>query len=257
MFNSISFKTILKRLLKNPIIIKILAFLIYLYSALVAMTSRWKLINSKQIEFINHNPAILIGWHARASMLPCIGRRYISNELYALASPHQDGQIIANFLKLFKIKIVSGSTNERSTQSALEIMRLLNSQKSIFITPDGPRGPRMRMKKSPIYFASHSGLPIVFITYSASHAFIINKAWDKTFVPLPFSNGCFAMSDPFYVPSDLKDEDIEDYRLKLEDIVNKLSIRCDKEVGREPVLPATPEEIKNKKYPPKEIKGNQ
>ena len=248
MSNSISFKTITKKLLKNPIVIKILAFLIYLYSALVAVTSRWKIVNSKQIDFINHNPAILIGWHARASMLPCIGRRYISNELYALASPHQDGQIIANFLKLFKIKIVCGSTNERSTQSALEIMRLLNSKKSIFITPDGPRGPRMRMKKSPIYFASHSGLPIIFITYSASNAFIIKKAWDKTFVPLPFSNGCFALSDPFYVPSDISDDEIERYRLELEEIANKTNIDCDKKVGREPILPATPDEVKTKKY---------
>lgn len=238
-----------KKILKSRIAMKILAFLIYVYTGFAARTIRWNFKNSKNIDFLINNQVILVGWHARAVMLPYFWRRFTDKGLYALASPHQDGQIIANFLKLFKISVISGSTNEKASQSALGIMRLLNDGQTITITPDGPRGPRMRMKKSPVYFASHTGLPIVFVSFSTSHALIIKKAWDKTLVALPFGKGVFVASDPLYVPKDLNDEELEQYRIKLENIANDLNINCDKEAGIEPILPADQQEIRIKKYP--------
>ena len=52
---------------------------------------------------------------------------------------------------------------------------------------------------------------------------------------------------PLYVPAELTDEQFEQYRLKLEDIANNLSQSCDKNAGREPILPADYNEIKTKK----------
>ncbi len=247
-----SIKTTLKKILKGELAINILAFLIYVYSHIVALTTRWKIINPETCDFVIKNNVIIVGWHARAFMMPYFWRHHTDKELFALASPHQDGQIIAHLLKFFKIGVVSGSTNERAAQSALNIMHLLANKKDVFISPDGPRGPRMRMKKSPIYFASKSGLPVVFVTYSTSNAFIINKAWDKTFIALPFSQGRFALSNPLYIPADINDEEIENYRKQLEDLANELNFRCDTEVNREPILPAAPQEIKIKKY----LQGN-
>lgn len=237
----------IKNLLKNRTIIKILSFFIYLYAQFVGYSTRWKINGTAGIQQITNGKAIFIGWHARATMMPFFWRKLTQKKLYALVSPHQDGQIIANFLKWYKIDVVSGSTNENAKQSALEIMRLLQENNNIFISPDGPRGPRMRMKKSPVYFAAKTGLPIICVCYSSSHALVIEKAWDKTVILLPFGKGFFTLSDPIYIPKDLTDEQIEEYRLLLENTANKLCFDCDKKSARPPILPASAEETRKKR----------
>ncbi len=237
----------IKSLLKKTIIIKTISFFIFIYAQIVGLTSRWNIDNPQKNKELLKKPAILIGWHARAVMLPFFWRKFTDKPLNALVSPHQDGQIIANLLKLYDIRPIAGSTNEKASQSALEIMRILEKKESIFISPDGPRGPRMRMKKSPIYFASKSGFPIIFATFSTSHALFFNKAWDKTLFPLPFGKGIFTLSQPFYIPSDINEEQMESYRLQLENIANSANFFCDRQSGQIPIEPAAPDEIKKKR----------
>lgn len=238
----------IKSFMKKTFIIKMISFFIFIYSRLIGLTTRWHIDNSSQIQKQLSQPSILVGWHARTVMLPFFWHKLANQKLNALVSPHQDGQLIAHFLKLYDINPISGSTNEKASQSALEIMRLLEKKQSIFISPDGPRGPRMRMKKSPIYFASKSGFPIIFATFSTSHALFFNKAWDKTLFPLPFGKGVFTLSKPLYIPSNINDEQLETYRLQLEDLANSINSSCDTQVGQIPVQPADPDEIKKKRY---------
>jgi lysophospholipid acyltransferase (LPLAT)-like uncharacterized protein len=219
------------------------------YARFAGNTTKWEL---KGIDEFNKNfkdsNVILVGWHSRATMLPYFWNKYIKTRLSALVSPHQDGQIIAHFLKRFNIKPVNGSSNEKGRQGALEIMRELLSGSSIFISPDGPRGPRMRLKKSPIYFAQKTGKPICCACFSTSKAIIFEKAWDKTMLILPFGKGIMYISEPIYVPQNITDEEFEQYRQKIEDIAVNLSINCDKAVGRIPCMPAALDDYKRKEY---------
>ena len=187
-----------------------------------------------------------MGWHSRTTMMPFFWQKYIRTRLSALVSPHQDGQIIAHLLKRFNIKPVNGSTNEKARQGALELMRELMDGASLFISPDGPRGPRMRLKKSPIYFAQKSGKPIYCVSFSTNKAMVFEKAWDKTMITLPFGNGILQVSEPIFVPKDLSDEDFEQYRKKVEDIAINQLIDCDKKVGRTPCYPADINDYKRK-----------
>ena len=240
-------KNNIKQVLKSVPVIKCLSFIICLYAIFAGKTSKWKLKGIDEL-IKNHKDdnIILIGWHSRATMLPFFWSNYIKKRLSALVSPHQDGQIIAHFLKRFNIKPVNGSTNEKARQGALEMMRELKDGASIFIAPDGPRGPRMRLKKSPIYFAQKTGLPIYCVCFSTNKALIFEKAWDKTMIALPFGTGALFISDPIYIPQNLTDEEFEQYRKKVEDIAIKQSIDCDLFVGRTPCYPAETNDYKRK-----------
>ena len=198
------------------------------------------------VKNVKDTNAIIVGWHSRTTMLPFFWSKYVKKKLSALVSPHQDGQIIANFLRWFKIKSVNGSTNENPRQSALEMMREVLNGSNLFISPDGPRGPRMRMKKSPIYFAQKSGKPIYCVCFTTNKALIFEKAWDRTMIILPFGKGIFCVSEPIYVPKDINDEEFEQYRKKLEDIAIKQLIDCDIKVGRVPCYPADINDYKRK-----------
>ena len=69
-----------------------------------------------------------------------------------------------NILKKFGIGNISGSSNQKSNEAALELMRNLQQGNSIAIIPDGPRGPSMKLSMSPIFYAQKSGKPIIGIT---------------------------------------------------------------------------------------------
>ncbi len=248
MIDKQTFKRVFKRVTKSKIFVKSFSFVMFLYASFVGKTSKWKFEGIKNYTENDKKPIIWVGWHSRATMMPFFWTKVVENRrMSALVSPHQDGQLIANFLKWYGISPVNGSTNERAKESALELMRDLQSGVDLFISPDGPRGPRMRMKKSPIYFAQKTGAKIICVCFSTEKAFIAEKAWDKTMIALPFSKGIFAMSKPLEVPENLTDEEMENYRLKLENTANELSFMCDENVGRKAVLPADVNDFKTKK----------
>ena len=242
------FKNLLKNILKAEAVIKSLSFLIFLYSKFAGATSKWVLTGfDRAMETADKSNVIWVGWHARATMMPYFWNKFVKRRMSALTSPHQDGQIIANFLKWYNIEPVSGSTNEKARQGALEMLRDLMDGADLFVSPDGPRGPRMRMKKSPIYFAQKTGKPIICVCFSSNRALVIEKAWDKTMIALPFGNGVLGFSKPMYVPKELSEEEFEKTRIELENMANELSEKCDKMVGRKPILPASEFEFKKKR----------
>ena len=75
---------------------------------------------------------------------------------------------------------------------------------------------------------------------------IISKAWDKMLVPVPFSEGIYYISEPFYVPQDADDQTLEQYRRKLETIANILTWQADREMGLPRIEPQT--EAKSKRH---------
>ena len=248
MLNKQYYKNLLKKITKSTVFARCFSFLMFLYATLVGKTTKWKYVGLDNFAKISNKPVIWIAWHSRATMMPFFWKKVVKNRrMSALVSPHQDGQLIANFLRWYGISPVNGSTNERARQSALELMRDLQNGIDLFISPDGPRGPRMRMKKSPIYFAQKTGAQIVCVCFSSKKAFIAEKAWDKTMIAYPFTEGVFATGKPLEVPANLTDDEVEKYRSELENIANKLSFECDKYAGREPVLPADENDYKMKK----------
>ena len=240
-------KSGLKKITKSTAFIRCVAFFIYLYSKFVGLTCHWQYKNVSVLQQdLKDTGAIFVVWHSRAVLMPFFYRHLSHRKMSALVSPHQDGQLIAYMLKHFKIVPINGSSNENAHGSAVELMHSIQNGYDICISPDGPRGPRMRMKKSPIYYASKTGRPIVCACFSTNSAKIINTSWDKTMIPLPFAKGIFSLTKPLYIPANTSDEDLEIYRLKLEDIANRQVFECDEAVGRDVMLPADMDDFKKK-----------
>ena len=172
---------------------------------------------------------IVIGWHGRTLEMPYFWNK--SRPLNALVSPHRDGRLIVNILKKFGIGNVSGSSNKNSSEAALELMRNLQQNNSIAIIPDGPRGPGMRLTMSPLFYAQKSGKPIVGITYSIAGAKVIEKSWDRMLVPFPFQRGMYSITEPFFIPPEATEEELEKYRLQIETTLTELTWKLDREMG--------------------------
>lgn len=234
----------LKDWLKTQRAEKIIGSFAYYYLKFVGLTTRWKSVTGVKETYEaleKYGSVIIIGWHGRTLEMPYFWNK--SRTLNALVSPHRDGRMIVHILQKFGIGHVNGSSDKNSTNAAIELMRNLQQGNSIAIIPDGPRGPSMKLSMSPIFYAQKSGKPILGITYSISGAKIITKSWDNMLIPLPFHKGMYAITDPFFVPQDASAEDLEQYRQQVEQNLNELTWKLDKEMG----LPFIPQGTEAKK----------
>ncbi|MBR5598862.1 MAG: DUF374 domain-containing protein [Alphaproteobacteria bacterium] len=154
----------------------------------------------------------------------------------ALASPHQDGRIIARLLNCYNIKTIDGSTDRNALKSALAITKELKNGKVVSLISDGPRGPRMKLNKSVIYFAKKTGKPIIGITYSSTNAKVLQNSWDATLLPKPFAKGYVYTTSPLFVPSNATEEEMETMRQSFEDELNTLTFKADELCNVEKIL---------------------
>lgn len=235
-----------KRLIKKPLkkigqsapVMWLISAFIYAYAKLVGRTTKWKTdgVNRFYELAAQHDGVILLIWHGRALMLPYFWNSS-TGTLYALVSLHRDGRMIAGLLERFKIRTIGGSSNENAVGGAVGLMHAVKQRATICIIPDGPRGPRMHMGTSPLYYAQKTGKPIVCASYSIKKSCLIAKAWDKMMIPFPFSEGICRMSAPIYIPADADKDELEKYRIAVENALNEVSISCDRDMGLEPVMP--------------------
>jgi lysophospholipid acyltransferase (LPLAT)-like uncharacterized protein len=117
------------------------------------------------------------------------------------------------------------------------MVRALKRGEYMGITPDGPRGPRMRATPGAATAARLSGAVLLPVSYSATRRRVLGS-WDRFVVPLPFSRGIIRVGAPIEVPRDTDDAGLEAVRQKLEvDLIN-LTMALDSELGVAPVEPA-------------------
>ena len=238
-------KKFFKDLSKHPRFIDFLGFILYYYSRLVGKTTRWDVFGANQFYQTWHQEKaiILVIWHGRSLMIPHFwNKKYPLN---ALVSLHKDGRIIAGFLERYGFGTIGGSTTEGGKAAALGLLHSLQNHKAIAIIPDGPRGPRMKMSISPLYFARKSGKPVFGATYSIEHSKIANS-WDAMLIPPPFCRGILHVTKPYYVPADATDEDLEKYRQEIEDEMNNLTYKADKRFNISKIEPGV--STKSKRY---------
>lgn len=222
----------LKDIIKLPAAEKFIGCFAYCYLKFVGLTTRWQSVTGvkETYEAIKENGSIIVvGWHGRTLMMPYFWNK--SSKLNALVSPHRDGRMIMYILEKFGIGHISGSSDKNAKGAALGLMQNLKNGNSIAIIPDGPRGPSMELTMSPIFYAQKSGKPILGITYSISGSIVVTKSWDNMLIPLPFHKGMYAITEPFFVPPDASPEQLEEYRQKMENILNDLTWKLDKQMG--------------------------
>lgn len=154
-----------------------------------------------------------------------------------LISQHPDGQIIARTVGHFGIDTVEGSTTRGGTGAVRAIRRVLDDGGWVGVTPDGPRGPRMRASIGAINLARLSGVSILPLAFSTKRGRVLGS-WDRFMLPFPFSKGALVWGDPIDVDRDMTDDALEAIRLELEKRLTAVTDQADEICGRLPIEPA-------------------
>ena len=215
-----------KKILRTKLAYSFICWIASKYIKFVSLTLKWKYLNKKHADTLwkNNENFILCFWHGRLLMMPLSWKK--EKKINMLISEHPDGQLISKTVKYFGINTIQGSTSKGGTKAIRNIIESLKSGQSVGITPDGPRGPKMKINSAIIKIASLTGFKILPLSCSVKNKFFL-KSWDKFLVALPFGKGCFAWGEPLKIKKKITKE--EDLKLsnKLEKILLKLTKEAD------------------------------
>jgi lysophospholipid acyltransferase (LPLAT)-like uncharacterized protein len=208
-----------KRLVKNFLIQKILAFIAAIYIHVVAVTSNIKFINNSIPEqyWKNDRPFILAFWHSQLMMISFSWKN--KKKLNIRASGHSDGRFGAYIGKYFKLNNIP-TYDKHKNISLRPIFKLLQQKDYIGIAPDGPRGPKEKMSEGIIKIAKKTKIPIIPIGFWSSKNFQL-KSWDSFLISKPFSRCSFVWGEAMVIPEDSTDQEIRNFQKILEDSINE------------------------------------
>jgi lysophospholipid acyltransferase (LPLAT)-like uncharacterized protein len=232
----------LKNLIKKNWINEILAASISAYLRLVRWTSKFEEVNVHHFEDVwaARQDLIIAFWHGRLPMIIYAKRPGMA--IHVLISRSRDGEVISRVMSRFGIRSIRGSSHDQRKRkdkggaAALrEMVGNLQRGEQVALTPDGPKGPRMRVSEGTITLARLSGKPIIPLGTATSRRWLFNS-WDRFQLPLPFSKTVFVYGPPFSVARDC--DDPEAARLALETLMITLNQQADRAVGQNIVEPA-------------------
>ena len=79
------------------------------------------------------------------------------------------------------------------------------------------------MSKGPIVLASKTGYPVLPIAINYSSYWEL-KSWDGFQIPKPWAKVSLVLGEIINVPDNLSDEDVEKWRITVEDGLNAVSL---------------------------------
>jgi lysophospholipid acyltransferase (LPLAT)-like uncharacterized protein len=138
-----------------------------------------------RIEVLGYRPdhSVYLFWHNK--IFPLL-RVLKGKKGKVLISPSRDGKIASYIVRSYGFEVIESSYRKDRFKGALEIIKTYNLKLSLGIIPDGPLGPRYKVKPELFKLLKklNANITLIGVGYKK---FITFKSWDKFELPLPFS----------------------------------------------------------------------
>ncbi len=171
--------------------------------------------------------ALYVSWHQRMFYyIHCFGHK----SLYIMISQSRDGEYATKTASLLGFRNVRGSSTRNGTRALREQIRILKDGGVAGVLADGPTGPPRLAKIGPVIMARNSHVPVIPVSCSYDKCWILNS-WDRHLIPKPFSRVVCCYGKPLFVPADVRGEELESYRIELENRLNYITDLCDSFFG--------------------------
>lgn len=141
--------------------------------------------------------------------------------IVAVVGRHRDGDYVSNILKALRLQAIRGSSSRGGTEAVLQALDYVKDH-SLVITPDGPRGPRRKLKSGCAFVSSQTGVPVVATAFSCSNAWRIQGSWTDLVIPKPFSRVYAVTGEPLHIPKTSTRQEIDAYTEQIQREMDRL-----------------------------------
>lgn len=136
-------------------------------------------------------------WHGRI-LLPIM--QHMNEGIVPMVSLSRDGEMIARTVEKLGYVTVRGSSSRGGREAMAGMAETLRQPGTVAaIMPDGPKGPRHRLKPGVVQIARESGAVILPMSWGAARP-IRFKSWDRFQLWRPFSRAVVLYGEPIACP---------------------------------------------------------
>ena len=210
---------------KFRLLLAIVPRLFYIISNVLFRTCRVTVIGKEnEDQFLREGkPILFVSWHQG---LIYYVFHFRNRNGVVMVSQSKDGEVISRILKRLGFRSARGSSSKGGKQALETMIDMINREQcSGGIVADAPRGPFGIAKIGIVKLAKETGLPLIPVMWWAKRKIIFNS-WDRTVLPLPFTQIVFFYDTPIFVPRDATREQLESKRADLTDILNRMHQRA-------------------------------
>jgi lysophospholipid acyltransferase (LPLAT)-like uncharacterized protein len=242
----------LKRFLRSAWVQYTLGLVLAGYMSLIKHTTRWTVVGRELIEPVWEGRQGVIGcvWHGR-TLMTIAGWPKGVQPAAMLVSWSPDGEFTNRAALTHGIGVIRGGARnpkkkgKDAQKGAIAAFRQMaawiDAGGCMALTPDGPRGPRMRAMDGPVRLARLTGAPMMAFAWSTTSRVVVDS-WDRLILPLPFGRGVIVWKGPIFAPDSDDREALETARQALENALNEASREADLATGCPAIEPAPPRE---------------
>ncbi len=170
---------------------------------------------------------VIAFWHGSMFVGWFLHRPEEGGRISALVSQSKDGEFLSTVLERWKYSMIRGSSHIGGKEAMQLMVDSVKSGSALAITPDGPRGPRQRMKMGAVRTAQRTNVPLILAGIAMEKKKHL-RSWDRFEVPMPFSRIAVHYSEPVTVPAELTGEPLDRFKQEMEDRLNQLTMEAER-----------------------------
>jgi 3-deoxy-D-manno-octulosonic-acid transferase len=195
-------------------------------------------------EHAHNHPCIITMWHGQFLLLPLV--KQPGYEVDIMLARHRDAELMGAVLRNFGMRLIrgAGAGGRRKDRGGVHAFRAavqaLREGRSVGMTADVPgSGEARRAGLGVVMIARASGKPVMPLAIATSRYMAFNT-WSRMTLNLPWSDLGFAVGDVVHVPRDAHGDELEQYRLAVEQSLNAATLAAYARAGVSPRRPGSP-----------------
>jgi lysophospholipid acyltransferase (LPLAT)-like uncharacterized protein len=194
-------------------------------------TLRWETVDYDRVQphIESGRPFFCVTWHFDLLSVLWFFRNKVKGA--AMVSRSGDGDAIAAVVERWGYRTVRGSKFKGGRRAAEELIELIHAGYTGGLVADGSQGPARRAQSGAVWISRASGAPLIPIIIVPRRRWVL-KTWDRTHIPWPFTRMRVYIGPAIEVPPKPAGRNIEPYRRRLEESLNELCERGERDFGR-------------------------
>lgn len=177
---------------------------------------RTRMVGEEQIQSLGQ--VNFAHWHGDdLALLPWFG----TLKATLLVSHSRDGEMLARGARFLGYHVVRGSSSRGAVGGMMALIKASRQGFHAAVTVDGPQGPRHVCKPGIVRLTQKTGVPLLPVGVAVSRAYVFEKSWNKTYLPLPLSRQVVFFGQPLSFGPQKDAEALETYCRQVEAALHK------------------------------------